>query len=491
MKKTQSIRATAAAGILHQVCKFWHLLRQEAIPPFKDGQGNWFTMHQFRRFFNTSRTPKPQEDIIESFFKTNQEGSCPDHVVVLHKGQFYSLSPFDNNDQLCNPEGLAQAFMHIENQQNHEAGLGIGPLSSEDRDVWAHHHFQLQKANPKVMHTISSAICLFILSDLEPTNHSDQLKWTLVNDGRDIWADKSLTFVAFNNGIVGSQSDHSPFDGMVSAEVCGFCLQGLTKQWSSKTTKTNEATFLPKVEPLEITVPKETQCTIPQAIQALDINAKDLQMDYHVFESFGKSRLKELRLHPDAFVQVVLQAAVFKTHAKALPTYETATTRQFYHGRTETVRSCTQEALEFAKALTLDEMDHKEQRERLKIAIAKQCSLMEQCKRGQGCDRHLLGLKLMALESELELPKLFLDPSYKASGGDGNYLVSTSLAGYGPITGGCPPMVRDGYGVFYGIPNNNILVWITTYNSSQFSKPSILKANLFELLSKTEKLCST
>ena len=52
-------------------------------------------------------------------------------------------------------------------------------------------------------------------------------------------------------------------------------------------------------------------------------------------------------------------------------------------------------------------------------------------------------------------------------------------------------MVRDGYGVFYGIPNNSILIWITTYNSSLFSEASTLKANLFELLSKTEKISSS
>jgi len=33
------------------------------------------------------------------------------------------------------------------------------------------------------------------------------------------------------------------------------------------------------------------------------------------------------------------------------PTYETATTRKFYHGRTETVKACTNEALLFAKVM--------------------------------------------------------------------------------------------------------------------------------------------
>ena len=41
----------------------------------------------------------------------------------------------------------------------------------------------------------------------------------------------------------------------------------------------------------------------------------------------------------------------YLTIYRGLATYETATTRQFYHGRTETVRSCTEEAMRFAEAL--------------------------------------------------------------------------------------------------------------------------------------------
>jgi len=33
------------------------------------------------------------------------------------------------------------------------------------------------------------------------------------------------------------------------------------------------------------------------------------------------------------------------------PTYETASTRKFYHGRTETVRSCTVEAVEWCTSM--------------------------------------------------------------------------------------------------------------------------------------------
>ena len=148
--------------------------------------------------------------------------------------------------------------------------------------------------------------------------------------------------------------------------------------------------------------------------------------------------------------------ACFGNHFRCLATYETATTRQFYHGRTETVRSCTSEALAFAQAITDDKTmtSVKETQGLLGQAITKHLQLMEQCKNNQGCDRHLLGLKIQALEQGQVLPELFKDPVYQLSGGDGNFVMSTSLCGYSEVTGACPPMTYDGYGVFYGIPND-------------------------------------
>jgi carnitine O-octanoyltransferase len=90
---------------------------------------------------------------------------------------------------------------------------------------------------------------------------------------------------------------------------------------------------------------------------------------------------------------------------------------------------------------------------------------MERSKGSQGCDRHLLGLKLTALENSIEMPRLFQDPAYVKSGGGGNYVLSTSLCGYSSITGGCPPMIHDGYGTFYGIPNDRYYYHCHVYSS--------------------------
>lgn len=113
---------------------------------------------------------------------------------------------------------------------------------------------------------------------------------------------------------------------------------------------------------------------------------------------------------------------------------------------------------------------------------------MEQCKVAQGCDRHLLGMKILAVEKGQTLPALYEDKSYTLSGGDGNYLISTSLCGFTKITGGCSPMVKDGYGIFYGIPNDSIALWINTYESSKFSNGALMLENLFDAFEKTERL---
>ena len=47
-------------------------------------------------------------------------------------------------------------------------------------------------------------------------------------------------------------------------------------------------------------------------------------------------------------------------------------------------------------------------------AIMKHLSLMEKSKENRGCDRHLLGLQITAMESGMkELPSLFTHPSFK------------------------------------------------------------------------------
>ena len=71
----------------------------------------------------------------------------------------------------------------------------------------------------------------------------------------------------------------------------------------------------------------------------------------HLFPTHGKGFIKKHEMSPDAYVQMALQLAHFKLHGESVLTYESAHTRQFLHGRTETVRSCSNEAVAFVRAM--------------------------------------------------------------------------------------------------------------------------------------------
>lgn len=74
--------------------------------------------------------------------------------------------------------------------------------------------------------------------------------------------------------------------------------------------------------------------------------------------------------------------------------------------------------------------------ELLSKALTKFTSDMQLASDGQGCDRHLLGLYLISQESGLSVPDLFLDPAFAQSGGNGNFVLSTSCIGYWRQYGG-------------------------------------------------------
>ena len=57
------------------------------------------------------------------------------------------------------------------------------------------------------------------------------------------------------------------------------------------------------------------------------------------------------RLSPDAFIQMALQLAWYRTRGEFTATYETALTRLFKHGRTETIRTLSADSRAWVLAM--------------------------------------------------------------------------------------------------------------------------------------------
>ena len=221
----------------------------------------------------------------------------------------------------------------------------------------------------------------------------------------------------------------------------------------------------PKPELLDFHVDDLVFKEIEKAKSVFRTNTEDVSCIIKFFDGFGKAILREHRFHPEAFVQVALQLAYYRMYGNPASTYVTATTRRYYHGRTETCRACFPENVDFAKAVIDGSASPDQLYSLLKKAISKFQSMMSDASNNEGCDRHFLGLYMIAQEEGLEMPSIFADPAFMRSGGGGNYVLSTSCAGYWSVGGGVPPMVKHGYGAFYGIEDNRITFTITCFKS--------------------------
>lgn len=83
-------------------------------------------------------------------------------------------------------------------------------------------------------------------------------------------------------------------------------------------------------------------------------NAKKLINDLDCvllhYKEYGSNFMKNSKVSPDSWIQMAFQLAYYRHYGHPCPTYESASTRKFLTGRTETVRSCSEESVAFTKA---------------------------------------------------------------------------------------------------------------------------------------------
>ena len=116
------------------------------------------------------------------------------------------------------------------------------------------------------------------------------------------------------------------------------------------------------------------------------------------YQEFGKEAVKKLKLSPDSFIQMGIQLTFNQMHQVPAATYESASTRIFAEGRTDVIRSCSEESLHFSKIFQSQQESLAAKKEALIKAMKGHNSYAKMAVQGQGVDRHLQGLKMAATE---------------------------------------------------------------------------------------------
>lgn len=454
----------------------WHtlqyldLIRTERLAPQKAGNAP-VDMDQFKMLFCTCKVPGVTKDDIINYFRTESEGPCPSHVVVLCRGRLFTFDTVYDGQILTPPELLRQLTFVKTSCEGEPEGDGVPALTSEERTRWAkarEHLISIDPANETILETIQSSQFVISLDETKPyatpENYTPMTLEAMTGDPTIRWGDKSYNSIAFSDGTMGSNCDHAPYDAMVLVSLCSYIdeqLQATEGKWKGPDTVRS----MPVPEELLFTVDDRIRSDIHHAKQQYRETAADLQVACYAFTSFGKAAMKQRKLHPDTFVQLAMQLAYYRLHGRSGCGYETAMTRKFYHGRTETMRPCTLEAQNWCKAMLDPNISADTKRKAMLVAFDKHNKLMSEAQNGKGFDRHLLGMYLIAKEEGLPTPDLFMDPLYTKSGGGGNFVLSSSLVGYTAVLGAVAPMVRHGYGFFYRIRDDRVVASCTAWKS--------------------------
>jgi carnitine O-palmitoyltransferase 2 len=424
-------------------------------------------MSQYGNLFNATRIPRAEKD--ELFVDPTKK-----HLLVLRNGNLFVFDVLDRDGNIRPAAEIMAQLRYILADKSPTPGYPIGVLTTERRDVWSRLREKLQAAgNEETLKLIDSAVFALSLEDSESDDPNELSRLFLYGDPANRWFDKSFTLIMTKTGRTAVNFEHSWGDGVAVLRYMVETFKDTTQKMAASP-GTQPATSSPEIRKLDVKLTDELKQAITEAKHKHDVNTSKLDLDYMQCKKFGKEYLKKKKLSPDSFMQLAFQMAYFKlTGGKTAATYESCSTAAFKHGRTETVRSAT-----IATAKTCA-MFHRpaasrpsaaELRASMHECTAKHNLLTKEAATGQGFDRHLLGLKQLALErGDGTLPELYRDPSYTRIN---HIILSTSTLSNPAIQfGGFAPVVPDGFGVGYSAENEYLGCNVTSFPPASVVRP--------------------
>ncbi|KAL2157497.1 hypothetical protein VTH06DRAFT_6048 [Thermothelomyces fergusii] len=363
-------------------------------------------MDSYKWMFNASRVPAKPADYPVKFDPAQNK-----HILVIRKNHFFKVAHEVDGKQL-NTSELEQAFAACTSSRAARPGVGaLTPVTLEER---AHAYWH--------------------------------------GDGQNRWYDKPLQFIVNDNGTSGFMGEHSMMDGTPTHRLNDYVNDVIFNNkldFSDPTVRSN----LPEPQPIPFVVTKEVQAEIDRAVRDFAAVIGQHQLAVQAYQGYGKGLIKKFRCSPDAYVQMIIQLAYFKMHGKNRPTYESAATRRFQQGRTETCRSVSEESVAWCRAMTDETVDNATRVALFRKAIDAHLEYISAASDGKGVDRHLFGLKRL-LEPGQELPALYKDPAY---GYSSSWYLSTSQLSSEYFNGyGWSQVIDEGFGIAYMINENSL-----------------------------------
>ncbi|KAG5925529.1 hypothetical protein E4U42_004204 [Claviceps africana] len=414
-------QVTRAASLVVSALEFIRAVRKEELPP-DTVKGKPLCMHQFSRLFGTARVPTDHGCQIV------QDPEAK-HIVVICHGQIYWFDVLDDNSDVIMTEKDIAVNLHTITEDAaqtpiQEAAKGaLGVLSTENRKTWSGLRDVITKDaesnNADCLNIVDSALFALCLDYTEPQDVAALCQNMLcgtseVKNGVQIgtctnrWYDK-LQIIVCKNGSAGINFEHTGVDGHTVLRFASDVYTDTILRFArtingqAPTLWTSTSPDPSKRDPESFgdvnTTPRKLEWDmVPElsiAVRFAETRLADLieQNEFQCldFSSYGKNFITSMGLSPDAFVQMAFQAAYYGLYGRVECTYEPAMTKFYLHGRTEAVRTVSQESVDFVQTFWADNPpEHKIAA--LKRACQKHTGRIKECLKAEGCDRHLYAL---------------------------------------------------------------------------------------------------
>ncbi|ORY88754.1 acyltransferase ChoActase/COT/CPT [Leucosporidium creatinivorum] len=487
-----------SAKLVERLVEFKLKLDRQDILPDSSRAGP-FDMHQYTRVYGVTRVPGlPTDSLVHS-----PHPHPSSFIIVSVNDHFYKL-PVTTKEGDAIPLATLEAniWAIADDAGSRAPGAGVGACSGDSRDAWTdarEHLLALDPQNRANITTIEDS--LFVLSldahtiksaeykSSSPKTQTPDLDAHIVSasssagTGRNRWWDKGIAVAVETNGRASMIGEHSPCDALIPSIVADYVLaEGVAAEGQSMRGKGETA-----LERLEWKLDAKAEENIEKAVATVAAIAKDSDGKMLWFDEYGVEWIKKIgKQSPDAYLQMALQLAYHKTHNIPVATYETASTRLFLHGRTEVIRTLSEDSWRWVRAMRDGEKDHTKLYDLLTIATKAHNTYTRDASTGRGSDRHFMGLKLMMREGESHA--LFEDPLFQQSQ---DWILSTSglSAGdrfYGTGFGTIWP---NGYGINYLAGNQIIKFGIESKHSCAETSTEVFRNNLVEALREMKAVC--
>ncbi len=209
--------------------------------------------------------------------------------------------------------------------------------------------------------------------------------------------DKPLQFVVSQDGKAGLVGEHSVMDGTPTATMCDRVLDLIASPTFASSANSplyaNPRGALPV--PLDWAVGAETHAAIDHASDAALalIGSQALNV---VRTPYGKAAVKAFGVSPDGWSQMIIQLGYARLlKAKGWKrnggTYEAASVRKFFKGRTEAIRVVSEQSDRWVAGMDDSQADAKRRVELFKDAVKTHGTYARTAGNGRGVDRHLFG----------------------------------------------------------------------------------------------------